>query len=389
MRGVVALLTAAALLAGCSAWKAPADPQEASLGDRAVTASRDGVTLRAAILSPEDSRRIFGTDLIAADIQPIWVEVDNATDQVLFLLRTGTDPDYFSSLEVAWPLHAAFDREGNREVDAYFHDRSFRNPIAPHTTVSGIIFTNPQPRQRLLTVDLIGDSILVPFSVFVQVPGQEMTADDATVAQSRAGPDVPDYGDLDALRAALEQLPCCSQTAGGEPFNVILIGELTDVATALGRRGFRRAEPGEAMAFGRPPDYEVRRYAQAGAPSDRLRLWFAPMRFQGRPVVLAQVLRPAGGRFAPADQPFVAHPNVDEARNLFIQDAFYSGGLERLGFVGGVPPVQPGTPGKGYQTDGARAVLFFTTRPLALSDVELLDWLPLLDEQVRRAEAAD
>jgi len=31
-----------------------------------------------------------------------------------------------------------------------------------------------------------------------------------------------------------------------------------------------------------------------------------------------------------------------------------------------------------YYTDGLRAVLFFVPRPLALSDIEILDWMPLL-----------
>lgn len=39
-----------------------------------------------------------------------------------------------------------------------------------------------------------------------------------------------------------------------------------------------------------------------------------------------------------------------------------------------------------YYTDGLRAVLFFVTRPLALSDIIILDWVPLL--QQREAEAA-
>ena len=77
---------------------------------------------------------------------------------------------------------------------------------------------------------------------------------------------------------------------------------------------------------------------------------------------------------------------MDEARNLFVQDMMYSGGLERLGFVtgvGAVPRAQPrlAANGASYFTDGLRAVLFFATRPLTISDVHLLDWEPLLDER--------
>ena len=69
----------------------------------------------------------------------------------------------------------------------------------------------------------------------------------------------------------------------------------------------------------------------------------------------------------------------------------YSGGLDMLAFakgVGAVPEAQPrATAGGGsYYTDGLRAVLFFTTRPLAFSDVQVLDWEPVLEEKTAEAE---
>jgi hypothetical protein len=83
---------------------------------------------------------------------------------------------------------------------------------------------------------------------------------------------------------------------------------------------------------------------------------------------VGQVGRPVGGRFASPDAAeIVTHEDVDEARNLLVQDMMYSGGLDKLGFAHG-----SGTSGRG---DGLRAVLFFVTRPLSLSDVEILDWV--------------
>jgi hypothetical protein len=75
---------------------------------------------------------------------------------------------------------------------------------------------------------------------------------------------------------------------------------------------------------------------------------------------------------------------VDEARNLLVQDMMYSGGLDKLGFATGVGPASPTQPrttlgGARYHTDGLRAILFLATRPLTLSDVELLDWAPYLE----------
>ena len=69
----------------------------------------------------------------------------------------------------------------------------------------------------------------------------------------------------------------------------------------------------------------------------RCELWLAPIRFEGGSVYLVQAGRPVGGRFAPRGATGIAlHDDVDEARNLLIQDMMYSGGLEKLGFVTGV-----------------------------------------------------
>ncbi len=78
-------------------------------------------------------------------------------------------------------------------------------------------------------------------------------------------------------------------------------------------------------------------------------------------------------------------------RNFLISDFMYSGGLEKLAFVSGVGAVPADHPralagGDSYYTDGRRVALFLGTRPLTISDVEVLDWEPLSYE--RAAEAA-
>jgi hypothetical protein len=163
---------------------------------------------------------------------------------------------------------------------------------------------------------------------------------------------------------------------------------LADIAAALVRRSYRRdprAVDAAQQVFGRGPDVVVRKQAQAGAPSTWMRLWLAPIRFEGRAVFLVQVGRPVGGRFVTRGATgIVLHEDVDEARNLLIQDMMYSGGLDKLGFAIGVGPASPTQPrttfgGARYHTNGLRAVLFLATRPLSLADVEFLDWAPYLE----------
>ena len=64
---------------------------------------------------------------------------------------------------------------------------------------------------------------------------------------------------------------------------------------------------------------------------------------------------------------------MDEASNLLVQDMMYSGGLDKLGFARGLRH------DAGAAIRGLRAVLFFATRPLSLSDVEILDWVRFIE----------
>ena len=181
--------------------------------------------------------------------------------------------------------------------------------------------------------------------------------------------------------------------------NVVFIGTMADVGAATIRRNYRRdlrESDRTQRVFGREPDIVGRKQSQTGAPATWIRLWATPMQFDGRSVFVGQVGRPVGGRFASADTGgdagrIVLHEDVDEARNFLIQDMMYSGGLERLGFVTGVGEAdetlrRTTLDGARYRTDGLRAVLFFATRPLSLSDVEILEWVPYLEHREAAAQ---
>ena len=204
--------------------------------------------------------------------------------------------------------------------------------------------------------------------------------------------------DEDSLRDRLEQLPCCassgSEGAQGDPINLVMIGDLHDIASAVVRRGYRHdlLQTDRMQLYkGRLPDLVMRKSGQGGSTANWIRAWLAPFTYQDQPVLIAQVGRPVGGRYLDSETAdLVLHPDIDETRNLTITDMMYSGGLSKLGFVAGIPPVTSAylrehSDTLAYHTDGLRAVVFVITRPLSLSDVDILDWVPLLN---RREEAA-
>ena len=376
------------VLAGCSNWRAPPPADIGTIRERAVTQTVRGVGLSAAVLGSEDSRRMFGHDVNATGVQPVWVEVENNTSQFLWLLRTGSDPDYFSPLEVAWSFHAMLSSEANSRLDQHFHAMSFENPILPGTTVSGILFTNPHRQVKFLNVDILGEGQIFAFTLFPLVPEDVPDEPIAVKIKRLFETDAEDFQDADALRAMLEESPCCARSvdgsAPGDPVNVVIIGELPDIVAALVRRGFRterRLMDTEQRLFGREPDAVARKAGQGGVPANWLRIWAAPFQYRGKPVFLGQAGRPLGGRFRSAETRPGLHPNVDEARDILIQDMLYSGGLAQLGFARGVGMAAAEQPRRSlddtrYFTDGLRAVMFFVTRPRAISNVEILDWVP-------------
>jgi len=386
------------LLAGCATWRTPEAVDPAPIRARAVTEELQGVRLSATLLSAHDSRQLFGADVNATGIQPIWVEVENGGTDMLWLLRAGTDPDYFSPLEVAWSFHAPLSSTRNRAIDEYFDQLAFPNPIPPGTTRAGIMFTNPHHRTRVFNVDLLGQRRTLPFTLFLAVPDNPP---DETVLQTvvrHAEAVEMEFDQPETFRAALERLPCCTTdaqgTEHGDPLNIVLVGKFDHIAAAMIRRGLRsdrRTIDDTQRLFDRRPDVVGRRIGQASASPHWIRLWVAPFRYLGQPVFVGQVGRPIGGRRAITEEhDLVLHQDVDEVRNFLIQDLMYSGGLAKLGFVEGVGKADLAQPrdslgGGRYHTDGLRAVMFFVPRPRALSDIEILDWVPALE--LREAEA--
>jgi hypothetical protein len=376
------------MVSACTTWQVPGEFDDNTLRSRAVSESLSGVNLSAAVLSSEDSQRMFGVNVNETGVQPVWVEIENNTDQMLWLLRAGADPDLFSSLEVAWSFHKTFGGETNDQIDDHFHAQSFENPVAPGETKSGILFTNPHRKTRLLSIDILGQGQLFPFTLFPRVP-DDVSGESRVLETILKWIEVAavEFQTTEEFREQLGQLACCATNVSGsevgDPINVILVGGLDDVATALIRRGFRLSRmdfDDTQQVFNRRPDMVARKVGHVGAPANWLRMWVAPFRYQGKAVFLTQAGRPLGWRHKKDEnQQFILNPHVDEVRNLLIHDLLYSGGLAKLAFVRGAEATRPGEErsshdGGSYYTDGLRAVLFLVTRPQSLSDIEFLDW---------------
>jgi len=268
-------------LSACASWQTPEDVDASTLRERAEIAEIRGVRVKAAVLSMEDSQRMLGVNVYENSTLPVWIEVENATDQVLWLLRAGTDPNYFSPLEVAWGFHTSFSSEANSKLDNYLDQSGFKSLIAPNSTQSGIIFANLHHNTMLLNVDLLGDKELFPFTLFPAIPDDLRDETLEKLERRLSTPETVDYQQVDKFRAALRLLPCCAKggdgtIASGDPIN-------SDIASAGVRRGFRAIEfdfDNKQQLFGRQPDIVIRKAGRGNVISNWMRMWLAPITFQ-------------------------------------------------------------------------------------------------------------
>ena len=410
----LAILFFVTVLASCATLQTGGTYQPESVNavrfwDRAVSKADEDVRVTVAVPTAEEARSLFDVDLINKEIQPVWVKVENHSDQAYYLLSTATDPNYFSPLEVVYALRGGLFGVYRDEMERHFREMTFQNPILPNTAVTGFIYTNLDEGEKVVQIDLIAAEQIKFFTFFVQIPGMRVDYRMVDFDSLYPKEEIVDV-DEEGLREALEALPCCTSNEDGsrfgDPANLVIIGDFKTITAAFARRGWLPAEETYSTAvwktvksflFGSryryspvsPLFYEGRRHDFARQKPrhniherNHLRLWYSPLRFQGQPVFIGQVSRDIGVRFTSEAWPPVTHkidPDIDEARYALIEDLIYSQMLAKVGFVKGVGRARPSEPrtnltGDPYFTDGFRAVMILDQGPIALDQLQSLNW---------------
>ena len=129
------------MLFGCS--RAPPDPSGKELFvARAMTQRQGAVTVSAAVLSDDESRRYFGAELADEGIQAVWLSVENGGDATVYYLPVSTDPSYFSPSEAAQQLHVWWSGLANTATDTVLARDAMPNIIPPRQTTAGFVLTH-------------------------------------------------------------------------------------------------------------------------------------------------------------------------------------------------------------------------------------------------------
>src|SRR5258708_27723940 len=153
--GVVALTGGRLLAIAVFSWfgvTAPDRTAEQSFMSRAEARHRGAVTVRAAVLTDDESQRYFGASLADHGIQAIWLSVNNTSDSLLEFLPIVTDPNYFSEAEVEQLLRAWWRGSANASIKAAVAQAPVPDVIPQKQTAAGFVFTHREGGLKLFSV---------------------------------------------------------------------------------------------------------------------------------------------------------------------------------------------------------------------------------------------
>jgi hypothetical protein len=408
-RPVLILCCALSLLAGPAIGQeldSSIDQSVPPPNDRLHETRFDEVRVTTAVPSAAETRQIFGANLYRRNIQPVWVQIENLSNETLWFLPLGLDEQYFTPIETSYrriKRIAAFDFANVRDI----YEKSIRLRLTAGAVRSGYVFSRVDEGTKSFNVDVFGDDgrhYLMTF--FVPVPGLRIDHYNVDWENLYSKQEIREV-DLEGLIAGLQALPCCATDKSGEdnadPLNIALVGRPRDLYYALLRAGwdeteivyraslfktiasslmgkeYRYSPISSLYVFGRAQDAGFQKARANIDQRNHLRVWMTPMRYEGKPVWIGQISRDIGVRFT--TKTITTHkidPNVDETREYLLEDIAYAQSLAKLGYVTGVGAAPYDKPrgnltGDPYFTDGLRVVLFVSAEPVDISEIKVLD----------------
>src|SRR5258705_5438488 len=117
---------------------------------RTEVRQQGAVTVRAVVLTDDESEQYFVASLADHGIQVVWLSVDNASDLRLRFLPIVTDPNYFSAPEVERLLRVWWRGSTNASTASVVAQSPMSDVIPPKRTAAGFVFTHREGGLKLL-----------------------------------------------------------------------------------------------------------------------------------------------------------------------------------------------------------------------------------------------
>ena len=161
------------------------------------------LTIATAVPSAAETRDIFGMDLYAKNVQPVWVQVENRGDKSVYLTPMGLDPGYFTPRETASRSRSSALEPQSEKLERQGHTQLW---IRANSIQSGYIFSRVDEGTKSFNVDVVGDGEAHMLSFFVPVPGLKLDHYEVDIKGMYPESELV-HVDTPQLVAALESLP--------------------------------------------------------------------------------------------------------------------------------------------------------------------------------------
>lgn len=423
---------------GCITYR-PQPEDHASFMERAETQTQGNITTTIAVLSDKEAKKVFGINLAKKGVQPVWVEIKNQTSTPYVFIPRNMDPNYYSSGEAAYMAHYRQTRQfleagilaviffpalalipvnffavrhANKKMDGIFSTLSMPSYIImPSAKESGFVFTSVDEGTKHVKVDLLGDKEHESFDFAVTVPGIKPDYTTKDFAARYPETKIIDCDEKE-IPEFLAKLPCCTTnkkgTKNGDPFNLVVIGELEDVITLFTSAGWDETQAlsfssgfSMAKAFltgdsdryspvsplyhnGHPQDLALQKSRDTINQRLHLRLWYTPVRYHEKPVWVGTVSRDIGVKFTWSTWYLTTHkidPNLDDSRDYVLMDLIESEKIAKFGFIESAAAAKSQKPkknltGDSYFTDNKLLVIEISTEDVTASSFPWNDFFP-------------
>lgn len=405
--GHVFIILATFLLAGCATFNQTLFSFDEHYKERLHVRERNNLKVEVAALSNKESVSHFGYSLNEVGVQAIYVKITNNNNVPRLLFPIASDPDYYPPYEIARRIQKAFNI--NTE-DTYkkLHNQLIHNTLNANTVSEGFLYTHADEGMKSIWIEMEGVGISDRFHFVVPVPGlpsnyysvdqEVLDAHRATAALNR-----------EELRSWLQTLSCCTvniQGVSGDPMNISFIGSMEEVRAALIGRHWDVTEPisnasirrmigaffsgsryryapiSPLFFFDREHDLAFQKARQVIDERLHLRLWLAPVDFEGRSVWVGQISRDIGVKMTWKLWPPTTHiidPDVDEARFYLLQDLMEDKHLQAFAYTEGISKTTLESPSYNaekdpYFTDGLRTLFILSEGAHASEHLHLWPW---------------
>lgn len=411
---VAAIVSLLAMVVGCRTFS-PTPMDEVGFRQRADSQTKEGVTASVVVLTAEEAKAAFDCKLYKKKIQPVWIEITNDTEDEMLFMPRSIDPQYFAPLEVAQKTSWRWSKKANLEKKKFYYGHQMPFLVPPGETVSGFVFANRSKGVRWVLVEVFSEHDAVHVEFVHEIPGfkadfHKLGHGDDLYEALFPGRQIVEFTGAKDFREWIEEQPATVTNADGsktgDPLNLVIIADAEALWPAFLRSGwdptaamsassalktgvfglfggaYRYAPISNLYVYGRAQDIALQKVRSNIHYRNHLRLWLAPVRLNGQPVMIGQISRDIGSRLTTKSKTLTTHridPNVDETRSSLVQDFIHAQALEAYARVGGVGFVSPDEPrgnltGDPWFTDGARAVMKLSSEPVSMTEIDWIDW---------------